>query len=119
MIWRPRKRGDAAEEQALGHLRDQGLAMVARNYSVRGGEIDLIMREGDLLVFVEVRYRRSERFGSAAESVDRRKQQRLLLAANHYLQSRGGDHQGCRFDVVALGGDGGLHWIRDAFRVEA
>ncbi len=118
MAWLGRKRGDAAEEQALRHLQAQGLSPVGRNFTVRGGEIDLIMRDGELLVFVEVRYRRSARFGSAAESVDWRKQQRLLLAAGLYLQRHGGDHQGCRFDVVALAGDGTLRWIRDAFRPE-
>jgi putative endonuclease len=75
------------------------------------------MRDGGTLVFVEVRYRRSDRFGTAAETVDRRKQQRLTAAASHYLQTHP-TLLPCRFDVVAVSGEDRIHWIKNAFVVE-
>lgn len=72
------------------------------------------MQDGATLVFVEVRFRRSERFGGAAASVDRRKQTRIAAAAAHYLQ-RQPTHLPCRFDVLAIGADDQVHWIRHAF----
>ena len=114
--------GRAAEEAAAQFLRKQGLREIGRNFRCHGGEIDLIMRHGDWLVFVEVRYRSSERFGSAAESVATGKRRRLLRAAQSYLLQK--YHKGIppvRFDVVAATpGADGLHfeWITDAFRIE-
>ena len=92
-----------------------------RNYHTRRGEIDLILldqtREGETLVFVEVRYRDGEGYGGAAASVDRHKQRRLAAAAAAYLQAHPERaEQPCRFDVVADEG-GEIHWIRDAFRI--
>lgn len=73
------------------------------------------MHDGDVLVFVEVRYRHSSAFGSAAETVDRRKQARLRAAASHYLVKHAID-RACRFDVVAISGDEArVEWLRDAF----
>ncbi|HEB97807.1 MAG TPA: YraN family protein [Sedimenticola thiotaurini] len=116
-----RVRGTAAEQQACRYLRERGLRLVASNFHCRRGEIDLIMQEGGDLVFVEVRYRRSERFGGALESVTPAKQRRIITAANHFLQThpRWCDHP-CRFDVVAIGGAGGdaIDWIKDAFASE-
>ena len=80
--------GEAAEEAALRWLEQQGLGLVTRNYRCKAGEIDLVMQDGESLVFVEVRYRRHAGFGSAAESVGTAKQRRLRLAAEHYLQRR-------------------------------
>lgn len=106
--------GDAAERRAEELLTKRGLAVVARNYRCRGGEIDLIMRDGEQLVFVEVRMRRRTDFGGALTSVDQRKQQRLILAAQHYLQKN--RWQGpCRFDVIGFDGDADGDWIKDAF----
>lgn len=103
---------------AKAHLEARGLRLVQRNYRCPRGEIDLIMREGEMLVFVEVRYRRGTRFGSGAESVDRRKQARLIAAATDYLQ-RHGRGAPARFDVVAIGAEPPiLNWIADAFRVD-
>lgn len=110
-----RQVGSAAEDRALAHLRARGLSLVERNYHCRGGEIDLVMRDGEHLVFVEVRFRRRGRFGAAAETVDFRKQRKLATAASHYLMSRGADRP-CRFDVVSLDDRGGLDWLRDAFQ---
>lgn len=107
--------GKEAEQRAAEILRGHGLREVCRNYLCRGGEIDLIMRDGEQLVFVEVRYRSRSDYGSAAESVNRKKQQRLTLAALHYLQKSG--HTGpCRFDVLAIDGKQEPHWLKDAFQ---
>jgi putative endonuclease len=105
--------GAAAEEAARAHLEAAGLALVARNYSCRYGEIDLIMREGETLVFVEVRSRSHRGFGGAAASIDQRKQDRLKRTAEHYLQ-RQRRMPPCRFDVVTLDGDTAIDWIINA-----
>jgi putative endonuclease len=111
--------GTDAEERALEHLRGQGLVPVARNYRCRAGEIDLVMREGATLVFVEVRYRSSLGFGGPLESITAAKRRRILAAARHYLQRhpRAGERP-CRFDVVAISprADPPLLWLRDAFQ---
>jgi putative endonuclease len=108
-----------AEELACGYLLQQGLRLLRRNYRCRRGEIDLILQDTDTLVFVEVRYRRQGRFGSAAESVDWHKQARLTACARHYLQARPqAARAACRFDVVAIDGpDHTINWIRNAFSV--
>jgi len=109
-------RGRDAELLARQHLLAQGLKLLQCNYHSRHGEIDLIMQDRDSVVFVEVRYRRQARFGSAAESVDRRKQSRLIACAQHYLQTH--PHSAslpCRFDVVTINGSDRLDWIRNAF----
>lgn len=108
--------GEAAEQLAADHLERHGLRVVERNYRCRLGEIDLIMHDGGTLVFVEVRLRSNRNFGSAAESITARKQQRILLAARHYLAGQR-DLPPCRFDAVLLGGLGGgtIEWIRNAF----
>ena len=113
-----RHRGQAAEALACRHLQAHGLVLVERNYRCRGGEIDLVMRDGDCLVFVEVRLRRSDRYGGGAESIDGRKQRRLILAASHYLQARRLWNHATRFDVVILSGADtapGIQWIPGAF----
>ena len=105
--------GDAAEERAARFLAGRGLQLIARNYRTRQGEIDLIARDGAVLVFVEVRMRSASRFGDGAETVDWRKQRRIVAAARHYLM-RLGHEPPCRFDVVSLEGDAPT-WIRGAF----
>lgn len=92
--------GARAEAMAADFLSQRGLRVVARNYRVRGGEIDLICREGATLVFVEVRLRRSRAFGGAAASIGKAKQARLLLAAQSYLQGK--PSCPCRFDAILL-----------------
>ena len=111
--------GAAAEALAAAHLARQGLAVVERNFRVRGGEIDLICRDGRTLVFVEVRLRRNAGYGGVAASITPTKQKRLILAARHYL-ARLPDTP-CRFDCVLLSGlgDGDIEWIRDAFSADA
>ncbi len=109
--------GEAKEDLARRYLEGQGLRLLARNHRCRHGEIDLVMRDGGTLVFVEVRYRSSERFGGAAASVDAHKQRRLAAAAGHYLQGHPSP-LACRFDVLAIGADDRMEWIRNAFSVE-
>lgn len=112
--------GRLAEDRALEFLQSAGLKLLDRNYRSRYGEIDLIMEEGRTIVFVEVRYRRSNRFGGAAESVDSRKQSRLTLAAAGFLKERRLNRP-ARFDVAALspGPDGvSIAWIKGAFQAE-
>jgi len=108
--------GKDAEDRAAALLMRAGLRPMARNYRCRGGEIDLIMRDAEHLVFVEVRYRSHPAFGGALSSIGAGKRQRLIRAAQHYLMSSG--WQGpCRFDVVGFDRDSGGDWIRDAFSV--
>lgn len=104
--------GEAAEDHALRWLQARGLDLVERNFRCKAGEIDLILREGQTLVFVEVRQRADRRFGGAAASVTPAKQRRLLLAAQFYLQ-RLRTSPPCRFDVVAIDG-GELSWLKNA-----
>lgn len=111
-----RDRGNAAEDQALAYLQAAGLRLVERNYRTPGrggGEIDLVMRERDgTLVFVEVRSRAGSAFGGAGASIGATKQQRIVLAARHYLL-RLPSPPPCRFDVVLV--EASLEWIRGAF----
>jgi putative endonuclease len=112
-----KKVGDAAEDEALLYLKQQGLRLVCRNYRTPGrggGEIDLVMGERDgTLVFVEVRRRQSSLHGGAAASVGRTKQRRVVLAAQHYLL-RVRTLPPCRFDVIEVTPEG-CHWLRAAF----
>jgi putative endonuclease len=110
-----RRKGEAAEALAARFLAGRGLEIVARNYRTRLGEVDLVAREGEVLVFVEVRLRSWAAWGGAAASVDWRKQRRLVAAARHYL-SRLRAEPRCRFDVVTIEGpQGAPAWIRGAF----
>jgi putative endonuclease len=106
--------GKKAEDVACSFLQRNGLTLLERNYHCRYGEIDLIMLDSNTLVFVEVRYRSSTKFGSAAESVDSNKQRKLVFTANHYLQKHP-TNQPTRFDVVALSPQQQPEWITNAF----
>lgn len=113
--------GQACEDATRYWLEAQGCRTLARNYRWRGGEIDLIMRLGSRLLFVEVRARSNPRYASAAESVDGRKQARLRRTASHYLACRWrGPPPPCRFDVVVWepaphSGKLRPRWIENAF----
>ena len=104
--------GARADEQAARFLAERGLKILARNYRCRGGEIDLVCRDGAILVFVEVRLRTNRDFGGAAASITPAKQRRITLAANHYLAGK--PLPACRFDAVLLDG-ADIDWIRNAF----
>jgi putative endonuclease len=109
--------GQRAERAAARYLVRRGLRLVERNFATRSGEIDLIMRDGAELVFVEVRFRASDAFGDGAATVDRRKQRRLIRAALHYI-ARHDRHERCRFDVVSVSRPNyrlRFNWIRNAF----
>ncbi|GGO82555.1 UPF0102 protein [Marinobacterium nitratireducens] len=112
--------GRAAEDRALQWLLQQGLRLIERNYRCRLGEIDLIMEDRDCLVFVEVRKRGHGSRVSAEASVDARKQQKLIHAANLYLSRYPRRaSQPCRFDLIALASDSERAtplWYKDAFR---
>ena len=113
--------GQVAEGWAQTHLEEHGLRLLARNWHCRLGELDLVMLDGDTVVFVEVRYRRHSAWGGAESSVDARKQARVCAAAQVFLQQqpRWARHP-CRFDVVAATpgertSPPRLNWIRSAF----
>ncbi|HET6726234.1 MAG TPA: YraN family protein [Gammaproteobacteria bacterium] len=114
------ERGEDAERLALGAARTRGLALVKRNYRCKVGEIDLICEDGDVLVFIEVRYRRNTDYGLAAETVGHRKQMKIIRAAKQFLQRYPAwAVRPMRFDVVAIQGSGQteLEWIEDAFQL--
>ncbi len=108
--------GLLAEQWAAHYLQRQGLKLAAKNYRCRFGEIDLIMRDGEVLVFVEVRLRSSARFGGAAASIDSKKQQRIVRTAQCYLVGIS-PIPPCRFDAVLMDDADGhnVQWIRNAF----
>lgn len=125
--------GARAESEALAFLQQQGLTLLCRNFRCKAGEIDLIMRDGEFIVFVEVRLRNNRRFVSGFESVDFRKQQKISRTALVFLQKyKLLDASPCRFDIVSLkhkdNGAGAckpctdqpahaeIDWIRDAFQ---
>ncbi|HEV7822380.1 MAG TPA: YraN family protein [Burkholderiales bacterium] len=109
------KRGVEAEAMAAAFLEHNGLKILARNYRCRLGEIDLVAREGDTTVFVEVRSRRSSAFGGAAASITAAKRQRLLKAARHYISRQRALPQ-CRFDALLIQGEPPrIEWLRNAF----
>jgi putative endonuclease len=107
-------RGESAEEQAFKFLVDNGLEPVTRNFRCKQGELDLIMTDKQTLVIVEVRYRKTDKYGSAVESVTRSKQSRIIAATHIYLSTRKTDSP-IRFDVIAISGNGQIEWIKNAF----
>ncbi|NBW01725.1 MAG: YraN family protein [Betaproteobacteria bacterium] len=111
------RRGREAEQQALELLQDSGLKLLARNVRFRVGELDLIMRDQEIIVFVEVRFRSPSRYGDAASSITAIKQQRLIRAASCWMRQQFRSAQpASRFDVVALDGEQ-VRWIKGAFGV--
>ena len=115
----PRSAGARYEDIACAWLERAGLVLLARNFNCRYGELDLIMRDGDVIAFVEVRYRRGGSFGDGIDSIGASKRARLVRAASMFLaeQPRLSRHA-CRFDVIAVAGTPTaptLDWRRDAF----
>jgi putative endonuclease len=108
--------GIAAERVAATFLQNHGLKLLETNYRCRFGEIDLILRDGDTLVFAEVRLRTSGDFGGAAGSITAQKRGKLLKAARHYLAASKKIPR-CRFDAVLLSGmdERDIQWIKNAF----
>ena len=119
-MWPPRlsqkqDQGRQWEQVALAHLRRHGLTLVEANFTCKGGEIDLVMRDGASLVFVEVRQRARRAHGGAAASITQAKIRRLARAAQYYLL-RLPVSPPCRFDVVAIDGDQ-LDWLRNVIEL--
>jgi putative endonuclease len=116
-----RAAGDAFEQAALEHLQRAGLKLLARNFSTRFGELDLVMHDAGATVFVEVRYRRHRGFGGGAASVGTAKRERIARAAQAFLQAHPKlASLPCRFDVVAFDGEpesAECEWLRGAFEV--
>jgi putative endonuclease len=117
-----RARGAHVEAAARDYLLAAGLRPLASNATYRHGELDLVMRDGDGVVFVEVRYRSGTDFGGGAMSIDARKRRKLVLAAQLFLAShRRLADAPCRFDVIVADGDPAapnITWLRDAFRAD-
>jgi putative endonuclease len=108
-------RGSDAEDLAAAYLQRAGLRVIARNYRCRFGEVDLIARDGNTLVFVEVRMRSHDRYGGAAASITAAKRVRLLRTARHYLANIA-QVPACRFDALLVSGNGGtIEWLKSAF----
>lgn len=114
-----KERGEAAENQALAYLKEQGLRLEARNVRYSCGELDLIMWDLSpkpaTLVFVEVRARAGTTYGGAAVSINIAKQRRIIAAAAQYLQTRKASPPPCRFDVVLLQDETPPQWLQSAF----
>jgi len=110
------KPGSQAELLAAQFLQQHGLKLVESNFRCRFGEIDLILRDGETLVFAEVRQRSSSNFGGAAASIDQHKQQRLILTAQHYLTGLSRIPP-CRFDAVLLDAAENIEWVKNAFEL--
>lgn len=114
-----RATGDAFEDAALRCMQHAGLSLLARNFNTRHGELDLVMRDRDTVVFAEVRYRKRGGFGDAVASVTASKRSRLVSAARLFLQAHPRlAHQSCRFDVLAFDGSpdaAECTWLRAAF----
>ena len=106
--------GAQAEARAAEFLQRKSYRIVDRNWTCKGGEIDLVCLDGDTLVFVEVRARASSRHGTPLETVVDLKRRRLVRAAAIYLHVKKREDSACRFDVVAISGDAIEH-IEDAF----
>lgn len=106
--------GLQAEDLAANYLQQRGLTLVARNFRCPFGEIDLILKDGKTLVFVEVRMRSNKNFGGAAASIDARKQGKLVRTAQYYLAAL--SHlPPCRFDAVLLDSPDNIEWVKNAF----
>jgi putative endonuclease len=108
--------GDNAEQRALNYLQQQGLQWLCSNFRCKCGELDLVMKDGASLVIVEVRYRKSDRFGGALESITAQKQAKIIATTQYYLITNQLHHLPIRFDVVAISGDNRLNWIKNAFQ---
>lgn len=111
--------GKQAEDLACEYLHRQGLRLLQRNYTTRYGEIDLVMRDHDTTVFVEVRYRSRDDYVDALNSIDTYKQRKLIRTAQHYLQrQKSNPLHAARFDVIAISAQGTeaqIHWVKNAF----
>ncbi|MCF7521893.1 YraN family protein [Neisseria sp. ZJ106] len=107
------KQGVAGEEAAWAFLQQQGCKLVARNWHCPFGEIDLIVKNGNTIVFVEVKYRNSNRFGGAAYSISAAKLLKMQRSAEYYLQQNGLTQANCRLDAVLIQGAASIEWLKN------
>ncbi len=108
-------RGEKSEQQACHYLLAQGLQLIEKNFQCKQGELDLIMRDDKTIVIVEVRYRQSNKYGGALESITKKKQSRIIASTEYYLL-KNKINSLIRFDVVAMSGDRDINWIKNAFQ---
>lgn len=112
--------GRQGEEYTCAYIEKQGMALLTRNYHCRGGEVDIIAREGDTVVFIEVKTRCGGGFGSGAEAVTPAKIKKIICAAQHYIMKRAPAEESFRFDVAEVDVRDGLYsinYIKNAFEV--
>ena len=118
-MFNKREFGAELEMFAAKQMETQGCRIIEKNYSCKLGEIDIILQDKETLVFVEVRYRKQNKFGGAIASVDNKKQRKIIKTASLYLQSNKlTDKVACRFDVFAIQGNFSnlsYNWVKDAF----
>lgn len=110
-----RRVGASYEEAAANYLKDCGYVILERNYHNHYGEVDIIAKDGEVLVGIEVKYRKDFQFGNPLEAVDYKKQKRISRTFFVYYASHGYDVTPCRFDVVAINGTGEIHHVKNAF----
>lgn len=105
------------EDRALAYLKKQGLKHKCSNFRISGGEIDLIMQDKDTLIFVEVKYRHNDEYGSANETITFKKQQRIRKTAEFYLKKHYQNQwPACRFDAVCIQSQqSDIQWLKNAF----
>ncbi len=119
-IWSANSTGKVAEDVAATYLLEQNLNIIARNFHCRFGEIDLIAIDKNILVFIEVRYRKNEQYLTALETIDKNKCHKIITTGNYYLsQHKTYRHHQCRFDTVTITGDlnkSVIEWIKNAFQ---
>lgn len=118
-----RNKGQYYEQCALTYLTQQGLRFIEQNFITKMGEIDLVMKDAQYIVFVEVKYRKHSAYGSASEMVDARKKQKLIKSAHFWLKKHDFSiyHSVYRFDVVAISGHDenlDVQWIKNAITQE-
>jgi len=107
--------GDSAEEKARNYLIKQGIQILDTNYRCKLGEIDIIAKQDNTLLFVEVKFRKNSKFGSPSEMVTPQKQKRIVKSTQHYLQAHSNlANKACRFDVISIQ-QNDIEWIKNAF----
>lgn len=109
-----RAKGTYFEEKAEKYLEDKGYEILERNYRIRRAEIDLIAKNENTIVFVEVKYRKTSNYGYAQEAVNRKKQQKIYLAAQFYITEKNLTNYDIRFDIISINNNK-LDWIQDGF----
>lgn len=107
-------RGEQSEQQACDYLLKQGLTLIEKNFSCKYGELDLLMFDQQTMVIVEVRFRKSNKFGGALESITAKKQSRIIAATQYYLSQKK-LQSAIRFDVIAMSSESDINWIKNAF----